>query len=342
MRVRERSYKTLRVILATGETAVKGNRAAISTSDGLCYDCDTASTTLIPIGRFAEALALGDGTTTVLVNCSQEFWAQGWDNDTAPNNVVAANLMGSVYIKDGTTVSTSDGGGTRSVAGRVIAIADTKIYLQEGPAVMGNSGLGASFSSGVATKTALKGIVAASRFDGMLVMVRADGSMWRFVAASAVSADEGEELVIQPTAGTGRWLAADKFKVLKLPIAYTDADGAAILTVPTGFVLRLAALPYWDITTGFTGGSSSAIGVSTSVSGYATAGDILGGASGDVAATLVAGVVAGTLGGEMDDNVGLQALALVATDELQFDRITSVFTAGAGFLCVPVAIAIPA
>jgi hypothetical protein len=339
MRVRKKSLKTIKVILASGEVAVMGNRAAIDTTDGLAYDCSTASTTLMPIGRFAEAKT-GDGSATVLIDLEEEIWCSAWNNDTAPNNVTVANLWGSVYIKDQTTVSTSDGGGTRSVAGRVIAIDSGKIYVQAGLAVTGPSGLGASFSSGVADKTALAAIVAASRFDGMLVMVRADGSLWRFVAASTASEDEGTELVIQPAAGTGRWLAADKTKVLKLPVAYTDADGAAILTVPTGFVLRITALPYWQVTTGWTGGSSSAIGVSTSVSGYDTKGDVLGGASGDVTATLgTAGIKAGTLGGEFDDNVGLQALALVAADELQFDRITSVFTAGAGYVCVPVAIA---
>jgi len=59
-----------------------------------------------------------------------------------------------------------------------------------------------------------------------------------------------------------------------------------------------------------------------------------------VTATLgTAGVKAGTLGGELDDHVGLQALALVEADELQFDAITSAFTAGAGYACIPVAIA---
>jgi hypothetical protein len=338
MRVRKKSFKTIRVILASAEVAVKGNLAAIDTSDGLAYDCSTASTTLLPIGRFAEALT-GDGSTTVLIDLFEETWAHAWNNDTAPNNVTIANLWGSVYIKDQTTVSTSNGGGTRSVAGRVIAIESGLIYVQAGVAVTGPSGLGASFSSGVATKTALAAIVAASRFTGMQVMVQADRSLWMFDATSSATEDEGKELVIAPAAGTGRWLAADKFKVLKLPIASTMSDGDAILTVPTGFVLRLAAMPYWEVTTGFTGGTSSAIGVSTSVTGYTTGGDILGGASGDVAATLVAGIAAGTAGGELDDNVGLHALAMVAADEFQFDAITSAFTAGAGYACIPVAIA---
>ena len=336
-RVRYKTYKTIKVILASAEVAVRGNLAVIDTTDGLAYDASSASTTLLPIGRFAEALT-GDGTLTVLIDLFEETTCHAWTNDTAPNDVSIANLWSEIYIKDQTTVSTSSGGSTRSVAGRVIAIENGLIYVQAGLAVTGPSGLGASFSSGVATKAALSAIVAASRFDGMLTMVRADGSMWRFVAASTAAEDEGQELAIAPDVGTGRWVAADKFKVLKLPIGFGTADGAAILTVPADVTLRISAFPYWEVTTGFTGGAASAIGVSTSVAGYTTGGDILGGAAGDVAATLVAGDVAGTLGGELDDNVGFQALALVAADEIQFDRITSVFTAGAGFVCLPVAI----
>jgi hypothetical protein len=173
----------------------------------------------------------------------------------------------------------------------------------------------------------------------MQCMVRADGSMWRFVAASTAVEDEGQELVIEPDAGTGRWVTADKTKVLKLPIGFATANGDAILTVPTGVVLRLAAQPWWEVTTGFTGGTASAIGVSTSLTGYEVGGDFLGGAAGDVAATLVAGVINGTIGDELGDITGLKAMLFVAGDELQFDAITSAFTAGAGFVCVPVAIA---
>jgi len=339
MRARYKTFKTIQVILATSEVAVKGNLAAIDTSDGLAYSCATESTTLMPIGRFAEALT-GDGSATVLIDLFDEVSAHAFVNDTAPNNVSIANLWSEVYIKNQTTVSTSSNSNARSKAGRVIAIENSLIYIQAGFAVTGPSGLGANWSSGVADKAALSAIVAAARFTGMEVLVQADGSKWRFDASSSAGEDEGQELVIAPDAGTGRWIANDKFKILKLPIAYDTSDGDAILTVPADMVLRLAAFPYWEVTTGFTGGSSSAIGVSTSVTGYETGGDLLGGASGDVTATLgTAGIKAGTLGGELDDHVGLQALALVEDDEIQFDAITSAFTAGAGFACIPVAIA---
>jgi len=338
MRVREKTIKTIKVLLANGESAIQGRMAAINTADGMARDCDTAATTLLPIGRFAEDLE-GTGANYVKIDLFEEVKASGFLNDSAPNAVAAAHIWSEIYIKDSQTVSTSSGGSTRSVAGRAIAIEGSIVYVQAGVAVTGPSGLGSDFSAGVADKTALKAVAAASRFDGMLIQLQSDMSFWMFDASSSVSADEAEELVIAPTAGTGRWIAADKTKVLKIPVDYSMSDGDAILTVPTGFVLRLAALPYWEVTTGFTGGSSSAIGVSTSVTGYETGGDILGGASGDVAATLVAGVAAGTLGGELDDHAGLQALALVAADELQFDAITSAFTAGAGYVCLPVAIA---
>lgn len=337
MRRRKKTFLTIQAILATDEVSVDGQHAFGNTADGLVYATPTADT-MFPIGRFAEAKT-GDGVDTVLIRLYDEAKLDNWLNDTAPNNVTAANLWGSVYAKSGTTVSTSDGGGTRPVAGRVVAIEDGLIYVQSGLTTIGPSGLGASFSSGVADKDALSAIVEASRFTGMLVMVRADGSMWRFDGTATATEDEGQELVIQPDAGSGRWLANDKHKVLKLPVAYTMADGDAILTVPAGFVLRLAGFPFWEVTTDWTGGTASAIGVSTSVTGYETGGDILGGAGGDVAAGLTAGIQAGTLGGELDDNVGFQALALVEGDELQYDEIVSAFTAGDGFVRVPVAIA---
>ena len=60
MRVREKPLKTLKVILASGQVAVKGNHAVVDTPDGLAYALSSVSTTQKPIGRFAENLT-GDG-----------------------------------------------------------------------------------------------------------------------------------------------------------------------------------------------------------------------------------------------------------------------------------------
>lgn len=124
---------------------------------------------------------------------------------------------------------------------------------------------------------------------------------------------------------------------LKLPIAFGTADAAILFTVPTltngAAALQIDSL-YWEITTSFTGGASSAIGVSSSNTNFSTKGDLLGGASGDVAATLVSTGVTykgGTLGTKFGSN---GKIMLIAGDTIRFDRITSAFTAGAGYVHV--------
>ena len=121
--------------------------------------------------------------------------------------------------------------------------------------------------------------------------------------------------------------------VLKLAISKDTADVAVLFTVPAGHNL-VVKKAWWNVQTGFTGGSSSAIGASSSNSAYNTAGDLLGGASGDVAASLVAGQKGGTVGAKMSGN---QVVVLVPGDTIKFNRITSAFTAGSGYLMLEVA-----
>lgn len=191
-------------------------------------------------------------------------------------------------------------------------------------------------ASSVADRTALKAIAAANRYEGQTVLVQSDNSLWTFEASNTATTDTAEQLLIEPTAGTGAWVRADKAFIMKIPIGFADTNGEAIETIPAGFALRLIGMPYWEITTGFTGGTDSAIGISTNITGYTTAGDILGGASGDLAVTLVAGDVTGTIGDELGDMAGFHALLFIAASEIQFDRIVDAFTAGAGFVCIPV------
>lgn len=124
----------------------------------------------------------------------------------------------------------------------------------------------------------------------------------------------------------GRWLALPGQVVdLALAFTYATADGATLYTVPTGANLLILS-SYWEVTTGFTGGSSSAIGLASDQTGHTTAGDLLGGSGGDVAATLVAGdYIEGTLGADLTNPIVLKAGKLVT-----FERITSAFTEGAG------------
>lgn len=185
--------------------------------------------------------------------------------------------------------------------------------------------------SSTATVTSLKAIPPKLRHLGLTKVVEADRSVWFFDSASALTGDD--LLVATPGSGSGRWLRAPGRAVLRLPFTFATADAAVLLTVPTGCELRLWDL-YWEISADMTGGSSSAIGASSNKTGYTTKGDLLGGAAGDVAAALTAALspAIGTIGAKVDAD-DLRAV-FIAANTIRFDRITSVFTAGAGNVCV--------
>lgn len=109
-------------------------------------------------------------------------------------------------------------------------------------------------------------------------------------------------------------------------VSFATLDAAALWTVPAGQRILIEDI-WWEVTTSFTGGSSSAIGASSDQTGLTTKGSLIGAASGDVAAALTAGNRRGTEGSAMGSPVILEG-----GKKVLFDRITSVFTAGAGKL----------
>lgn len=189
---------------------------------------------------------------------------------------------------------------------------------------------------GVATIAALKALDATQTNDGAMYRVAAAGGqqlVYKYVAASALTGDD--LLVLAPADGraAGRFVFVGSYIDLSFAVDHTTADAAVLYTVPTGFQLQVG-VPWWHVDTSFTGGASSAIGLSSSNAGLSTAGDLLGGASGDLAATLAStGPYAqGTVGAK----IGKPAALLVAGDTIKFNRIASNFTAGAGSAHVPV------
>lgn len=186
----------------------------------------------------------------------------------------------------------------------------------------------------VASLTILKGIPADRRVDGQIFLCLADDTLWQFNLASALTGDD--ILVAAPSAGSGRFLRMPGAGKFELPFTFATADAAALLTMQAGQELAVERV-LWRVATGFTGGASSAIGVSSNKTGptnWSTKGDILGGAGGDLAATLVAGLIAGTIGTDMDTLTKTRGLVLISTDVLRLDRIVSVYTAGAGNVVV--------
>lgn len=155
------------------------------------------------------------------------------------------------------------------------------------------------------------------------------GARWKWDAASTLTGDDILVTEITAAPAAGRFLRMPGYCELVLPFTYATADAAVLYTMPTGAYFKPDEFA-WTVGTGFTGGSSSAIGVSTTKSGMTTKGDLLGGASGDVAATLVAGsYILGTIGPKWDA-VSERRQMWAPADIFRFDRITSAFTAGSG------------
>lgn len=329
---REKRVKFALMPLAAGEKAFKGGRACINTATGTVV-AGQASTTLVPIGIFAQDVdnSAGGSSVNVNVDFDREQVVRYFDNDTG-SAVVAADVGSLCYILDDHTVTMASSG--NSVAGWVFnvdSLLGVGVVLSDAGNQIVQPEAGAIHDA-VANMTALKAIAAGARQDGMVCMVLSDTagecSMWRFKATST-AADTTENLVAVPAAGSGRWLRADRQVPLFLPATFNNADASTLFTVPVGCRLHPVD-SWWDVTTSWTGGSSSAIGVSTSVSGFSTKGDILGGASGDVAATLVSSAtrMTGTIGAKMATRT-LGRLIMIAADVFRFDQITSTFTAGA-------------
>lgn len=141
-----------------------------------------------------------------------------------------------------------------------------------------------------------------------------------------------DALANYPAAIAGAVCTQGRF-TLTLPIGFALADAAVLYTVPAGMRLALER-GFWEILTSFTGGASSALGISSANANYNTKGDLLGGASGDVAAVMI------STGNPFKGTIGAKAatqgiIVLVAGDVIRLDRVTSAYTAGAGFAHFP-------
>lgn len=182
----------------------------------------------------------------------------------------------------------------------------------------------------VANLAALAAITSADAADGQIALDIATGKYWRFSSASTLTA---ENILVAGAGTTGRWLLMPGQYVLSFPITFASADAAVLWTVPTGAYVMPETF-YWGITADFTGGSSSAIGVSSTKTGFSTKGDLLGGATGNVLAELTAALspTLGTPGAKWDTFAERIVATAIwkPTETIRFDRITSVFTAGTG------------
>lgn len=160
-------------------------------------------------------------------------------------------------------------------------------------------------------------------------------STFRYIVPSPGAADATAQLIINPNfGGTGQWQCVDPYFNLQIPASTfnaTLADGATVFTIPAGY--RIMPLRFMqEIAVAWTGGTNSAIGLSSNNAAYNTKGDLMGGAGGDVAANLASGFQ-GTIGTKMAAMYATRPpVVLVAGNTIRFDRIVDVFAAGSGIL----------
>lgn len=188
----------------------------------------------------------------------------------------------------------------------------------------------------IANMAALQALAASSIADGQTFMLQTDGSLWRYAAASVLTTDTGGPFLVATatTAGAGAFLRVAGGAIdIQLPVTSATADATTLYTVPTGFRLRLT-VPFWSVSVTFTTSTSGAAGLKSSNAGLSTAGDILGGASGDLVATLVStGAYAkGTVGAK----IGKPPAVLSGGDTIVFNLIAGTYTAGTGIAHIPV------
>lgn len=90
----------------------------------------SATAALKVIGRadgLADNSAGANGAINVLVGRDEAYL---WENATAGDAVVQANIFGSCYAVDDNTVAGNNGGGTRPVAGTVVAIDSAGVWVK--------------------------------------------------------------------------------------------------------------------------------------------------------------------------------------------------------------------
>lgn len=184
----------------------------------------------------------------------------------------------------------------------------------------------------------------AKMFSGTVLQIKSISTVsptsgrYRWVAGSTSPDNNNSQLVIVPGtgSGSGKWVRCDNSFDLVLPFTFATADLAVLLTVPTELTIHVSLdgnENQWEVTTAFSGGAGSRIGLSIASAKIAgAAGSVMGGAAGDGIGAAVTlnntGFWKSTSG--IADAGYAHVLRGATADQIQFNRITSAFTAGVG------------
>ncbi len=120
--VNEETWKYHLFSLAAHKTAWQGARACIDTSTGYCVPAVAGSSTLVPIGVFAESVdnAAGASAVDVNVNLDKEIVLRWFNNDDGGGAIASTDLLKTCYLKDDQTVTISSA--SNSAAGQIWAV----------------------------------------------------------------------------------------------------------------------------------------------------------------------------------------------------------------------------
>lgn len=188
----------------------------------------------------------------------------------------------------------------------------------------------------------------AKMFSGTVLQVKSISTVsptsgrYRWVAASTSPDNNNSQLVIVPGTGaaSGKWVRCDNSFDLVLPFTEATADQAVLLTCPVELTIFLSLTEnMWEVTTSFSGGAATRIGLSINTAKIATAnGNLMGGAAGDGIGAAITlnntGFWKSTSG--IADAGYAHVLRGAVGDQILFNRIVSDFTAGAGNAHLPV------
>lgn len=122
-----RRERGLLVVAIAAATTVHNGLIACVNANGYAVEGSTA-TDLIYLGRFEETLtnagAAGDASVRIRTNETFQF------ENSATDPVTQASFGAFCYIEDNQTVAKTDGGGTRSKAGRVVGIDEHGVWVE--------------------------------------------------------------------------------------------------------------------------------------------------------------------------------------------------------------------
>lgn len=129
------TLRTVSIPLASGQTVYQGGKACYDTGALGSVKKAAVSTTLVPLGEFAENADNSAGNSPrVMVKLDREIYAQWYDNVTGANAITTSNLFGSAYFVDDHTVTSASAGA--SVAGRIWDVDALKGVLVENTALV--------------------------------------------------------------------------------------------------------------------------------------------------------------------------------------------------------------